>query len=296
MQREGLGGVGERHWAFTGGVEAFEQVHASGDHANTSRAAGHGFALCRWVDEERHSGPEEEDAEEREREQKQIPSSPGVNGEKGRESKDPIQNPSAHGGKQGRALTVATVDEDGGRVVGNDVDTAKLLHEHDNPSGKRGPAVTWDAEELPEHGEEVLAAVDTLLDFDTDVAVVEIAGGLDVRGAESLEGAESLCHLAVLDEPSGRFRAEVDLTHDDQGEHDGRTKHETPGQIGLEAAKCDTDDVAQHDTECSPHLPLHDQGAANGSWRAFGRVHRNSGRLGANTKTEDESSNEEVDP
>ena len=58
--------------------------------------------------------------------------------------------------------------EDVGGVVGDDVDAAELLHEHDDDGGEGGAAVTWDGEELKE---EVTASLDLFFSFEEDVDV-----------------------------------------------------------------------------------------------------------------------------
>jgi hypothetical protein len=59
-------------------------------------------------------------------------------------------------------LTEARLGEYSRRVVRDDVHTAELLHEHDNPASQSSSAVAWNREEFEEHREEVLATIDLL--------------------------------------------------------------------------------------------------------------------------------------
>ena len=58
--------------------------------------------------------------------------------------------------------------EDVGGVVGDDVDAAELLHEHDDDGGEGGAAVTRDGEELDD---QIAAGLDLLLGLEEDVDV-----------------------------------------------------------------------------------------------------------------------------
>lgn len=123
------------------------------------------------------------------------------------------------------------MDEDGGRVVGNHIDAAELLHEHDNPCGQGCASVPWDREELGEHCEEVLPLLDLVLEGDPHVRVVEISCCLEIGVAKGLEGSERLFDFAVLNEPPGGFWAEVDLQADNDWKDYCGAKLETPGEV-----------------------------------------------------------------
>ena len=137
---------------------------------------------------------------------------------------------------------------------------------------------------------------DLSLDFDIDVAVVEISRGLDIRGADFTEGFKSFWDTVFLDEPAGTFRAEIDLAADDEGKNDGRSKHETPIEIVAYVQESYAHYVSKHDAEGGPHLPHHYQSAANGSGSTFGGIHGDGGGFRADAKSESEPGNEEVYP
>ena len=63
-----------------------------------------------------------------------------------------------------------------------------LLAEHDDPGCPGGATVAVDGEEFPDH---VSSVGDFSLDFDVDVAVVEVSSGLNIRGADLAEGFKS---------------------------------------------------------------------------------------------------------
>ena len=73
--------------------------------------------------------------------------------------------------------------------------------------------------------------------------VVKITASLKVRVSQPLEGLESLLVLAILDEPTGRLGAEVDLGAAKERHDNSRAQNQSPGQVGSEATKCDTHDV-----------------------------------------------------
>lgn len=171
VQRERLGAVGEGDGAHAGGVEDFEEVHPRGHHGDFLNVG----------EPEGEADPEQEDAEQRERDEEEIAAAEGVDGEEGGEGKDPVQDACAHGREEGGGLGVLCFQEDGGGVVGDDVDAAELLHEHQDPGGPRRAAVSRHREEFPDH---VAAGGGLALDLDVDVAVVEVAGSLDLGGAQ----------------------------------------------------------------------------------------------------------------
>lgn len=121
MQRECLRRVRERHGTLAGRVEDLEQIHACRDHGDTLLAQGVvGF------DPEGEAGPEEADGQEGEGEEQEVAAAPGVDGEEGGESEDPVEDAGAHGCEEGFLDAVAGFDEDGGGIVGDYVDAAEL--------------------------------------------------------------------------------------------------------------------------------------------------------------------------
>ena len=113
MHGKSLRRVRERHRAFAGRVKYLKEIHTRGDHGHTGRGLG---------DEEGHAGPEKGDGQEGEGEEEQIPAAPFVNGEEGRDGEEEVEDSRAHGHKEGGVDVEATIEEDVGAVVGDDVD------------------------------------------------------------------------------------------------------------------------------------------------------------------------------
>jgi len=80
-----------------------------------------------------------------------------------------------------------------------------------------------------------------------------------------------------LEIPTRRFGTEVNLCADEDWSNYGASEHQAPVEILSYIEKSSIDDVSEHDTESSPHLPHHDKGTSNGSRRSFGAINRNSG-------------------
>ena len=72
----------------------------------------------------------------------------------------------------------AGIDEDGGGVEGDDVDSAHLLRQHNYERGKSRSSYSGNGEEFDEAGDIVTLADDVGFFLDLGEDVVEIAGGL----------------------------------------------------------------------------------------------------------------------
>lgn len=83
-------------------------------------------------------------------------------------------------------------------VIGNDVDTTELLHEHDEEGRLRGTTIALDGEEFLE---QILALTFGLLDFEKLVSVVHVACGLDLVLSQAAESLEGFVVLALLHVP-----------------------------------------------------------------------------------------------
>jgi hypothetical protein len=71
--------------------------------------------------------------------------------------------------------------EDRRGIIRDDINTAELLAEHDDPSGPRCTPVARDGEKLGELGEEVLSFVNPLFDFNSDERIVKVSRCLKLR-------------------------------------------------------------------------------------------------------------------
>ena len=59
-----------------------------------------------------------------------------------------LTTPEAKGSQEGADSREAGSQENLRRIVGNDIDTAELLHEHDNPRSKSSSAITGNREQF----------------------------------------------------------------------------------------------------------------------------------------------------
>lgn len=100
-------------------------------------------------------------------------------GIEGRGSKDPIDQSGAHSYEQGSGTAKPSLEEDRRRVIGDDVDTTKLLHEHYKTRSLGGAPVSWDSEQLQK---EVAALLNIRLGFQQRVRIEHIACGLERCG------------------------------------------------------------------------------------------------------------------
>jgi len=64
-----------------------------------------------------------------------IPAQTPRTGIEGGGSKDPVHQSGTHGDEQGSSTTEPSLEEDGCRVIGDHIDTTKLLQEHDEGRG-----------------------------------------------------------------------------------------------------------------------------------------------------------------
>lgn len=114
VQRVGLGRVGEGHRPLAGRVDHAEEVGTQGD------AGDVGLALRR--DPEGVTGEEHEEGHEREGGQEEVAAAESVDGVEGGDGEEPVDDAEAERGGESCDVTVAGLDEDFGREVGNDVD------------------------------------------------------------------------------------------------------------------------------------------------------------------------------
>lgn len=84
----------------------------------------------------------------RERSEQQLPPPERIDGVHAGDGEEPVDDAEAEGGDEGGLLGEAALDEHLGRVVGDDVDAAQLLEEHDDLRGQRRVAVAPDREQL----------------------------------------------------------------------------------------------------------------------------------------------------
>ena len=104
----------------------------------------------------------------------------------------------------------ASIDEDGRRVKGNDVDTAHLLRQHHDERGQGCPADTRNGEQLDEPSDVIVATNDIRLFQDLRVDVVQVPGGLERCIAKAAKRLERIRVPSFLDIPARRFWAKID--------------------------------------------------------------------------------------
>lgn len=133
-----------------------------------------------------------------------------------REESLPVDDAGAEGGEESLLVAEAALDEDLGAVVRDDVNTAELLHEHDEEGGLGGTTVAGDGEELGGAGPGGLG-LDFFLEHEANVNVVQVAGGHEAGLAELGQGLESLLVAPLAHEPSRGFRGVIGHGADEDG-------------------------------------------------------------------------------
>jgi len=118
-------------------------------------------------------------------EESTVPAWTRRTGIEGRESKDPVHQSGAHSHEQGRGAGKPSLEEDGCRVVGDNIDTAKLLREHQKARSLSGTPVSWHPEELQD---EVTTFLNVRLSFQESICIEHIAGSLDRCGPKTQHG------------------------------------------------------------------------------------------------------------
>lgn len=117
-------------------------------------------------------------------------------GIQGRSSKDPVHQSGTHSYEQGSSTAKPSLKEDSCRVIGDDVDTTKLLHEHDKARSLSSASVPRDSEELQE---EVATFLNVRLGFQESVRVEHITSSLERCGPETQHGGMGIDVTTLTD-------------------------------------------------------------------------------------------------
>jgi len=137
-EREHLGRVSEGYGTFARRVEGREQVDEEGDETG---ACGRSRR-----DVEAESGGEKAPSHVRECKQQKISTPESIDSPDGGEGEREVNKTEAKGGEQSRSRGVPSIDEDSTRIERNDVDTAHLLSNHDDPTRECGPSDSGNCE------------------------------------------------------------------------------------------------------------------------------------------------------
>lgn len=175
-KREDLGGVGEGHGTLTGRVEGSEEIDEQGDQTGTHAVARNEGAETGGQQGPSHLG----EGEEQER-----AAAKGVDRLEGREGEHEVDSTEDERERQGLVLAGTCFLEDGGRVEGDDVDTAHLLGNHDGEGGQSRTPHTGDGEELEEANNVGALGDDVRLELESRVDEVQVAGDLNLVIAQS---------------------------------------------------------------------------------------------------------------
>lgn len=167
---EDLGTVGERNRAFTRGVESAEHEHEESDERSSR---------CSLFHQSAQTGRKQSPHHLRESEEEQRSSSESVDGPESGESEEPVDETETERAQHGLKIVVSSINEDSGRVKGDDVNTTHLLCNHNSESGDAGTAHAGDGEELCETGYVVTLARKLVFDGQLSMDVVNISGNLD---------------------------------------------------------------------------------------------------------------------
>lgn len=230
--------------------------------------------------QKREAGEEEAEGHHGESRQKQVSSAKGVDRVERGNGEEEVNDTPSHGCAERAELREVGFDEDLGGVIGDHVHAAELLHEHDYLGRDHCTAVTGNTDHFPDFA--LALCCGFFFGLDQELDVEEITSCLDFVETESLDCVPGLGMSVLADIPTWRFRAQEDETAHDNGGHHGGCHHQPPvqaldvGRIGnsVEGKVCS---VSDHDTESSPHLPLHDQSSTNRRRTCFGGVNGNRG-------------------
>lgn len=114
-------------------------------------------------------------------------------------------------------------------VESHNVDTAKLLGEHDRRRGNSGAAAPRDSEELGE-ARDVGGALDCLRLLDElDVGVVQVTSRLDLVVADLAHRCPGICEAPLFHVPTRRLGTHVDEDGEGDRGDEGGAELETPG-------------------------------------------------------------------
>lgn len=288
-QRVDLGGVGERNGTFTGRVEGGEHEDEQADEASSdgAHALVHERAETSGQQSPEHLGECEEE---------QAAATEGVDGPEGGEAEEPVDETESERADHGNLLGEAGVDENGGGVEGDDVDTAELLGQHDSEGSQVGAADTGDGEELGEAGEVVGLAHKLVLDLELSADVVHITGDLEVVVAKQAHGLPGVGVAVLLHVPTRRLGAQVDEADQGHGGQERSSEHEAPVGRLRDVVHGEVDGGSQHDTEGGPELPRHDEGTSDGSGSVLSGVDGDGGGLETHADAHEQTAGELLGP
>ncbi|KAH3664018.1 hypothetical protein OGAPHI_004732 [Ogataea philodendri] len=222
-----------------------------------------------------------------------------VNREKGRQGKHPVEHTETPRCNKGVLDGETRVQEDGGRIVRDDVDSAELLHEHADPRANGTVSVSSHGDHLLELGEE-RAAHFSLLE-QQNVRVECVSGGLQ-RGVSHLDQrVKRIPVSAFTHEPSWGLWTERNLGENHKRRQARRSQHQTPVQTLVDPmvrnrVERNTEHVSQHDTKSGPDLPVHHKRTSDSGRSTLGRVHRHSGGVWSHGETKEESGDKQMPP
>ena len=112
IHRHAFRAISERYRSFSRTVRCAEEVHARDDEGSAGGAAGEEGQACEEL----------EDAHEWKGEEKEVSPADCIDELDGRERKDKVDDPEAHGAEEGLVNCVAGGLEDEARKVGEDID------------------------------------------------------------------------------------------------------------------------------------------------------------------------------
>lgn len=127
----------------------------------------------------------------------------------GWDCKQEVDDAKPKGSRQGTRLSKVCVQEDLRRIIGNHVDTAKLLHKHNNLRGHHSVSVTSNRKELLDaitcpdgHG--------LTLRLQSDMHIEKVSGRLEFVVTQSADGLEGITVSVLGQIPSRALWKERD--------------------------------------------------------------------------------------
>lgn len=285
-QREDLGRVSEGHGTLTGRVEGGEEIDEQGDQAGTSAVL--------LVDEGAETGGQQGPGHLGEGEEEEGAAAEGVDGLEGGEGEQEVDSTEDEREGQGLVLGCAGVLKHGGGVECNDVDTAHLLGDHDGEGGEGRTPHTGDGEQLEEADDICGLGDDVSLKLESGVDVVQVAGNLNFVVSQPDQRLPCVDVAALLDEPTGRLRAQVDQAQQWHSRDERSSKHVAP--LVPHVVDGQVDDGSEENAKGRPQLPGHDQRTTDGSRRVLGGVHRNRRCLDSHADTHQQTASQLLGP
>ena len=176
-----------------------------------------------------------------------------------------------------------------------------MLHKHNKCGGLGSLADAGHGEKVEETETRLADLGHLLFSENTLVGCVDVTGGLERCVANACHGLVRVVVATLGDVPARRLGRHVDEDENKDGREGSASEHETPVEtIDTRAVghvvESNVGNIAKHDTERGPELPLHYETTADLGRDSLGSVDGNRSTFGGNTKSEEDSRDDEMPP